>query len=64
MKNKYKFIIITFFLFLFVLLLLNFRNYSITEIDADNFDNILVSEKKSISFTHINLENTQSLTTP
>jgi hypothetical protein len=54
MKNKYKFIIITFFLFLFVLLLLNFRNYSITEIDADNFDNILVSEKKSISFTHIN----------
>lgn len=50
MKNKLL-LILTICLLLASILF--FKNYSITEIDADNYESILVFEKKSIAITNI-----------
>lgn len=50
MKNKLLLILSSCLLLVSILF---FKNYSITEIDADNYERILVFEKKSISITNI-----------
>jgi hypothetical protein len=50
MKNKLLLILT---ICLLLVSILFFKNYSITEINADNYESILVFEKKSISITNI-----------